>query len=58
MAAVKSRRNSKFPGETAEYRRARNRLLKSRGRAPTADRVRVAAQQKEAPARGKAKSAR
>jgi predicted dithiol-disulfide oxidoreductase (DUF899 family) len=29
MAAVKARRNSRFPGETAEYRRARNRLLKS-----------------------------
>ena len=29
MAAVKARRSSKFPGETADYRRARNRLLKS-----------------------------
>jgi predicted dithiol-disulfide oxidoreductase (DUF899 family) len=29
VAAVKARRNSKFPGETADYRRARNRLLKS-----------------------------
>jgi hypothetical protein len=29
VAAVKARRNSKFPGETADDRRARNRLLKS-----------------------------
>ena len=29
MAAGKARRNSRFPGETADYRRARNRLLKS-----------------------------
>ena len=29
MAAVKTRRKSRFPGETAGYRRARNRLLKS-----------------------------
>jgi predicted dithiol-disulfide oxidoreductase (DUF899 family) len=29
VAPVKARRNSRFPGETAGYRRARNRLLKS-----------------------------
>jgi predicted dithiol-disulfide oxidoreductase (DUF899 family) len=29
VAAVKARRKSRFPGETADYRRARNRLLKS-----------------------------
>lgn len=29
MSAVKARRRSRFPGETADYRRARNRLLKS-----------------------------
>jgi predicted dithiol-disulfide oxidoreductase (DUF899 family) len=29
VAAVKARRSTRFPGETAEYRRARNRLLKS-----------------------------
>jgi predicted dithiol-disulfide oxidoreductase (DUF899 family) len=29
MATVKARRKGTFPGETAEYRRARNRLLKS-----------------------------
>src|SRR5260370_12241808 len=29
VAAVKARRNARFPGETADYRRARNRLLKS-----------------------------
>src|SRR4029077_17940002 len=29
VAAVKAGRKTKFPGETAEYRRARNRLLKS-----------------------------
>ena len=29
MAAIKTRRKSRFPGESAAYRRARNRLLKS-----------------------------
>ena len=29
MATVKPRQKSRFPGETTEYRRARNRLLKS-----------------------------
>src|ERR1700686_4839396 len=29
MATVKARQKSRFPGETTEYRRARNRLLKS-----------------------------
>lgn len=29
MPAVKARRNTRFPGESAKYRRARNRLLKS-----------------------------
>lgn len=29
MAAVKSRRKTRFPGESADYCRARNRLLKS-----------------------------
>src|SRR5260370_7646927 len=31
VAAVKARRNARFPGESADYRRARNRLLKSEG---------------------------
>jgi predicted dithiol-disulfide oxidoreductase (DUF899 family) len=29
LAAVKAHRKTRFPGETADYRRARNRLLKS-----------------------------